>query len=54
MNVLCCEDFLFNLQDNSRSDYYIGTMVDFALAMMSKLDTISKYSFNQFRLRVGT
>lgn len=32
---------------------HIGTMVEFAFALVGKLDVINKHSFNDFRLRVG-
>uniref|UniRef100_A0AAX7T3I9 Adenylate cyclase type 2 n=1 Tax=Astatotilapia calliptera TaxID=8154 RepID=A0AAX7T3I9_ASTCA len=32
---------------------HIGTMVEFAFALMGKLDLINKHSFNDFKLRVG-
>lgn len=40
-------------QDAERSCSHLGTMVEFAVALGSKLDVISKHSFNNFRLRVG-
>jgi len=33
---------------------HIGTMVEFAFALVAKLDVINKHSFNDFKLRVGT
>lgn len=33
---------------------HIGTMVEFAFALVAKLDAINKHSFNDFKLRVGT
>jgi len=33
---------------------HIGTMVEFAFALVGKLDAINKHSFNDFKLRVGT
>lgn len=32
---------------------HIGTMVEFAYALVVKLDAINKHSFNDFKLRVG-
>lgn len=32
---------------------HIGTMVEFAFALVGKLDVINKHSFNDFKLRVG-
>lgn len=32
---------------------HIGTMVEFAFALVGKLDMINKHSFNDFKLRVG-
>ncbi|XP_027425612.1 adenylate cyclase type 4 isoform X3 [Zalophus californianus] len=40
-------------QDAERSCSHLGTMVEFAVALGSKLDVINKHSFNDFRLRVG-
>ncbi|EGW11540.1 Adenylate cyclase type 4 [Cricetulus griseus] len=40
-------------QDADRSCSHLGTMVEFAVALGSKLDIINKHSFNNFRLRVG-
>ncbi|XP_053080297.1 adenylate cyclase type 4 isoform X2 [Acinonyx jubatus] len=40
-------------QDAERSCSHLGTMVEFAVALGSKLDVINKHSFNNFRLRVG-
>ncbi|XP_005623330.1 adenylate cyclase type 4 isoform X2 [Canis lupus baileyi] len=40
-------------QDDERSCSHLGTMVEFAVALGSKLDVINKHSFNNFRLRVG-
>ncbi|XP_034793242.1 adenylate cyclase type 4 isoform X3 [Pan paniscus] len=40
-------------QDAERSCSHLGTMVEFAMALGSKLDVINKHSFNNFRLRVG-
>lgn len=41
-------------QEPDRQYLHIGTMVDFALALVSKLEAINKHSFNDFKLRVGT
>ncbi|XP_036265551.1 adenylate cyclase type 2 isoform X9 [Pipistrellus kuhlii] len=40
-------------QEPDRQYLHIGTMVDFALALVSKLEAINKHSFNDFKLRVG-
>ncbi|XP_021037475.1 adenylate cyclase type 4 [Mus caroli] len=40
-------------QDAERSCSHLGTMVEFAVALGSKLGVINKHSFNNFRLRVG-
>uniref|UniRef100_G3T4S0 Adenylate cyclase type 7 n=1 Tax=Loxodonta africana TaxID=9785 RepID=G3T4S0_LOXAF len=40
-------------QDLERQHAQIGIMVEFSLALMSKLDGINRHSFNSFRLRVG-
>lgn len=36
-----------------RQQAQIGNMVEFAIALMGKLDGINRHSFNSFRLRVG-
>lgn len=40
-------------KDHDRQYMHIGTMVEFAFALVGKLDVINKHSFNDFRLRVG-
>lgn len=40
-------------QDKERQQAQIGIVVEFALAMIGKLDGINRHSFNNFRLRVG-
>ncbi|XP_078294749.1 adenylate cyclase type 7 isoform X1 [Panthera onca] len=40
-------------QDLERQHVHIGIMVEFSIALMSKLDGINRHSFNSFRLRVG-
>ncbi|XP_063778839.1 adenylate cyclase type 2 [Pseudophryne corroboree] len=40
-------------QETDRQYMHIGTMVEFAFALVAKLDVISKHSFNDFMLRVG-
>ncbi|XP_070254455.1 adenylate cyclase type 7 [Myotis yumanensis] len=40
-------------QDLERQHAHIGIMVEFSMALMSKLDGINRHSFNAFRLRVG-
>ncbi|GAA6081598.1 adenylate cyclase type 7 isoform X1, partial [Tachysurus ichikawai] len=42
-----------NNQDRERQPAQIGIMVEFAIALMGKLDGINRHSFNSFRLRVG-
>uniref|UniRef100_A0A8C1TB21 adenylate cyclase n=1 Tax=Cyprinus carpio TaxID=7962 RepID=A0A8C1TB21_CYPCA len=39
--------------DYDRQYMHIGTMVEFAFALVGKLDVINKHSFNDFKLRVG-
>ncbi|MEQ2177296.1 hypothetical protein GOODEAATRI_002112, partial [Goodea atripinnis] len=41
-------------EDRERQQAQIGIMVEFAIAMMGKLDGINRHSFNSFRLRVGS
>ncbi|KAM4687674.1 LOW QUALITY PROTEIN: adenylate cyclase type 2 [Discoglossus pictus] len=40
-------------QETDRQYMHIGTMVEFAFALVAKLDVINKHSFNDFMLRVG-
>lgn len=40
-------------QDRERQPAQIGIMVEFAIALVGKLDGINRHSFNNFRLRVG-
>ncbi|XP_075068371.1 adenylate cyclase type 4 [Mixophyes fleayi] len=42
-----------NPQDGDRIYNHIGIMVEFASALIGKLDLINKHSFNNFKLRVG-
>ncbi|XP_067854007.1 adenylate cyclase type 7 isoform X2 [Heptranchias perlo] len=42
-----------NKQDSEKPCAHIGIMVEFATAIMSKLDGINRHSFNNFKLRVG-
>ncbi|XP_072318109.1 adenylate cyclase type 7 isoform X2 [Eucyclogobius newberryi] len=42
-----------NNQDQDRQNAQIGNMVEFAIALIGKLDGINRHSFNNFRLRVG-
>ncbi|XP_051920247.1 adenylate cyclase type 7 isoform X2 [Hippocampus zosterae] len=42
-----------NNQDRERQQAHIGIMVEFAVALVGKLDGINRHSFNSFRLRVG-
>uniref|UniRef100_A0A8C5EGA3 Adenylate cyclase type 2 n=1 Tax=Gouania willdenowi TaxID=441366 RepID=A0A8C5EGA3_GOUWI len=39
--------------ETDRQYMHIGTMVEFAFALVGKLDLINKHSFNDFRLRIG-
>lgn len=40
-------------QDKEKQQAQIGILVEFAIAMIGKLDGINRHSFNSFRLRVG-
>ncbi|KAG8144108.1 hypothetical protein E2320_001227 [Naja naja] len=40
-------------EDQEKQCAQIGIMVEFAMALMTKLDGINRHSFNNFRLRVG-
>ncbi|XP_054637357.1 adenylate cyclase type 2 isoform X3 [Dunckerocampus dactyliophorus] len=40
-------------QEHDRQYMHIGTMVEFAFALVGKLDVINKHSFNDFKLQVG-
>uniref|UniRef100_A0A8C2F1Z8 adenylate cyclase n=1 Tax=Cyprinus carpio TaxID=7962 RepID=A0A8C2F1Z8_CYPCA len=40
-------------QSSQRQNAQIGNMVEFAIALIGKLDGINRHSFNTFRLRVG-
>uniref|UniRef100_A0A8C3AEX3 Adenylate cyclase type 7 n=1 Tax=Cyclopterus lumpus TaxID=8103 RepID=A0A8C3AEX3_CYCLU len=42
-----------NNQVEERQQAQIGNMVEFAIALIGKLDGINRHSFNSFRLRVG-
>lgn len=44
---------IFSDQDKERQQAQIGIVVEFAIAMIGKLDGINRHSFNNFRLRVG-
>uniref|UniRef100_A0A8C4E4J8 adenylate cyclase n=1 Tax=Dicentrarchus labrax TaxID=13489 RepID=A0A8C4E4J8_DICLA len=44
---------LYFPQEHDRQYMHIGTMVEFAFALVGKLDVINKHSFNDFRLRIG-
>lgn len=44
---------IFLFQDRERQYPQIGIMVEFAIALIGKLDGINRHSFNNFRLRVG-
>ncbi|XP_062311927.1 adenylate cyclase type 7 [Osmerus eperlanus] len=41
------------VQTRERQQAQIGNMVEFAIALIGKLDGINRHSFNSFRLRVG-
>uniref|UniRef100_M3ZFG3 Adenylate cyclase type 2 n=1 Tax=Xiphophorus maculatus TaxID=8083 RepID=M3ZFG3_XIPMA len=41
------------LQEDDRQYMHLGTMVEFAFALVGKLDVINRHSFNDFKLRVG-
>uniref|UniRef100_A0A673GVL4 Adenylate cyclase type 2 n=1 Tax=Sinocyclocheilus rhinocerous TaxID=307959 RepID=A0A673GVL4_9TELE len=41
------------IQEHDRQYMHIGTMVEFAFALVGKLDVINKHSFNDFKFRVG-
>ncbi|XP_067366744.1 adenylate cyclase type 2 isoform X2 [Channa argus] len=43
----------YSSQEHDRQYMHIGTMVEFAFALVGKLDVINKHSFNDFKLRVG-
>ncbi|GCB60929.1 hypothetical protein scyTo_0014251 [Scyliorhinus torazame] len=40
-------------QEADRQYTHIGTMLEFAFALMIKLDVINRHSFNDFKLRIG-
>ncbi|XP_044125940.1 adenylate cyclase type 7 isoform X1 [Bufo gargarizans] len=42
-----------NNQDQEKKNAQIGITVEYAMALMQKLDGINRHSFNNFRLRVG-
>uniref|UniRef100_UPI00358DDA84 adenylate cyclase type 2-like isoform X1 n=1 Tax=Myxine glutinosa TaxID=7769 RepID=UPI00358DDA84 len=42
-----------NEQELQRQYFHIGVMVDFAMALMVKMDLVNKHSFNNFCLRIG-
>ncbi|XP_008113834.1 adenylate cyclase type 7 isoform X1 [Anolis carolinensis] len=50
---LCVSPGQENNLDQERQHAQIGIMVEFAMALMTKLDGINRHSFNNFRLRVG-
>ncbi|XP_049716598.1 adenylate cyclase type 2 isoform X2 [Elephas maximus indicus] len=43
----------FQGSEPERQYLHIGTMVEFAFALVAKLEAINKHSFNDFKLRVG-
>lgn len=49
----CFEGYASFRQEHDRQYMHIGTMVEFAFALVGKLDVINKHSFNDFRLRIG-
>ncbi len=49
LTELCC----VCPQDRERQNVQIGNMVEFAIALIGKLDGINRHSFNNFRLRLG-
>nr|XP_020671556.1 adenylate cyclase type 4 isoform X2 [Pogona vitticeps] len=50
LNMAASQD---NQQDGEQSYTHLGTMVEFAMALVAKLDIINKHSFNSFKLRAG-
>uniref|UniRef100_A0A8P0P6B7 adenylate cyclase n=1 Tax=Canis lupus familiaris TaxID=9615 RepID=A0A8P0P6B7_CANLF len=47
-------EIIADFDDEPERQYmHIGTMVEFAFALVAKLDAINKHSFNDFKLRVG-
>lgn len=51
--ALTGQPVLLSSQEPERQYMHIGTMVEFAFALVAKLDAINKHSFNDFKLRVG-
>lgn len=49
----CWFCFLPVTQEHDRQYMHLGTMLEFAFALVGKLDVINKHSFNDFKLRVG-
>ncbi|XP_028435973.1 adenylate cyclase type 2 isoform X4 [Perca flavescens] len=43
----------YTSQEHDRQYMHIGIMLEFAFALVGKLDVINKHSFNDFKLRVG-
>ncbi|XP_023186943.1 adenylate cyclase type 2-like isoform X1 [Xiphophorus maculatus] len=43
----------YTTQEDDRQYMHLGTMVEFAFALVGKLDVINRHSFNDFKLRVG-
>uniref|UniRef100_A0A8C4Z2J2 adenylate cyclase n=1 Tax=Gadus morhua TaxID=8049 RepID=A0A8C4Z2J2_GADMO len=41
------------MAEHDRQYMHIGTMLEFAFALVGKLDVINRHSFNDFKLRVG-
>ncbi|XP_004698478.2 adenylate cyclase type 2, partial [Echinops telfairi] len=50
LNAVSSQD---TAQEPERQYLHIGTMVEFAFALVAKLEAINKHSFNDFKLRVG-
>lgn len=46
-------DLWLPLQKTDKTYSNVRTMVEFAMAMMSKLDKLNQHAFNNFKLRIG-
>ncbi|RVE66299.1 hypothetical protein OJAV_G00105930 [Oryzias javanicus] len=53
LNVTLGPECVQEEEEHERQYTHIGTMVEFAFALVGKLDVINKHSFNDFRLRIG-
>uniref|UniRef100_A0A7N6BES3 adenylate cyclase n=1 Tax=Anabas testudineus TaxID=64144 RepID=A0A7N6BES3_ANATE len=53
VNSCPIDEFTLSDKEHDRQYMHIGTMVEFAFALVGKLDVINKHSFNDFRLRIG-